>query len=312
MSDSSRKFPNFFIVGGPKCGTTSLSEYLRNHPNVFFSDPKEPHHWAEDLPRQRSIVDSKDYHALFDDVGSEHLMAGEGSVWSLYSKVALPRIREFNPAAKIIIMVRNPVEVAQSLHSFWVAINMEDQLNFKKAWKLQPRRKQGKSLPRASDVWELYQYSEVPKFGFQLQRALGVFPRDQIKVVFFEDFSKNTELVYSEILAFLDLPEAPEATDFRVHNENKVPRSTFFASIVRRVPTLLAPSIKWFKKVTGIRNLNIMTHVSKFEKRLNQKPGKRAAISKELKQELIDEYREDIQLLEEITGRDLSHWYKND
>lgn len=307
-SDPKKIVPNFLIVGGPKCGTTSLSEYLKQHPNIFFSHPKEPHFWASDLPRTKRIREFSDYEQLFSDVGPEDIAAGEGSVWSLYSKVALPKIREFNPDAKLIVMVRNPVEVVQSLHSFWYSISMEDQSDFKKAWELQERRDKGEALPKMSKVRALYQYSEIAKFGKQLERALKVFPENQIKIVFFEDLTSDTERVYNEVLDFLQVPRASSPIDFGVHNENQVYRSRILAKFVRRVPTLLEPLIVGFKRVTGIKNLYIGHFLKEWEKSVNTKPGRRKKIDEAMKQKLINEFEEDILQLQKLTGRDLSHW----
>lgn len=307
---SSKKIPNFFIVGGPKCGTTSLSEYLRQHSNVFFTYQKEPHYWASDLPRDKRITTLENYVALFDNIQPEHVAYGEGSVWTLYSKVALSRIHEFNPDAKIIVMLRNPLEVALSLHSFWFSISMEDQMQFEKAWNMQQERSEGKSLPRASKVKELYLYRDIGMFGEQLTKALAIFPKDQIKIVFFEDFVKDTKKIYDEILTFIGVTNLEEKIDFEVHNENQTYRSSHFANLVRKVPTLLEPYINKFKQVTGIKNLRIMTYVKEFEKKFNSKPGKRKTIDNELKKTIISEFYDDIKIVEEITNRDLSHWYK--
>ena len=71
--------PNFFIVGAPKCGTTALSEYLREHPQVFMSRPKEPHHFATDMPRYRFTKNEADYLDLFSGADDSHTAIGEAS-----------------------------------------------------------------------------------------------------------------------------------------------------------------------------------------------------------------------------------------
>jgi hypothetical protein len=88
------KRPNFFIVGAPKCGTTSLSEYLRSHPNVFMSSPKEPHFFATDLyPRNPEGIDSvAAYLQLFTDARDQHQVVGEASASYMFSDAAIPAI----------------------------------------------------------------------------------------------------------------------------------------------------------------------------------------------------------------------------
>jgi uncharacterized protein with GYD domain len=111
--------PNFVILGAPKCGTTALSEYLREHPRVFVSRPKEPHYFCDDwdyyyAPGERT---QEHYLHLFDDATDDHLAIGEASVWYLYSTTAARNIAAFDPAMRVIVMVRNPVELVPSLHS---------------------------------------------------------------------------------------------------------------------------------------------------------------------------------------------------
>ena len=109
--------PNFFIIGAPKCGTTALSEYLRTHPDVFFSEPKEPNYFNSDVVSKKLY-----YYTSLEDYlekcfsGAEGYKAvGEGSVRYLSSAVAVDNILKLYPNAKFIIMLRNPVDLGYSL-----------------------------------------------------------------------------------------------------------------------------------------------------------------------------------------------------
>src|SRR3954453_5726372 len=93
--------PTFMIVGAPKCGTTAMYEYLQTHPQVFISDPKEPHFFSEDLGAHRSIFNRKEYDALFSAAGPHHLAVGEASAWYLHSSTALPNVRREFPDIKL-------------------------------------------------------------------------------------------------------------------------------------------------------------------------------------------------------------------
>src|SRR5438046_517218 len=95
--------PTFMIVGAPKCGTTALYEYLQTHPQVFISDPKEPHYFAEDLGAHRTVFNRAEYNALFSAAGSQHLAVGEASAWYLHSSVALPKVKCEFPDIKLIV-----------------------------------------------------------------------------------------------------------------------------------------------------------------------------------------------------------------
>ena len=109
------KKPNFFIIGAPKCGTTSLANWLAEHPRVFFSDTKEPHFFCTD--GYTGVKTLKQYEKLFEDAKPHHLAVGEGSTHYLFSKVAVPNILVYNPDARFIVCLRNPVDMAPSLHS---------------------------------------------------------------------------------------------------------------------------------------------------------------------------------------------------
>jgi hypothetical protein len=188
------KKPNFFIVGAPKCGTTSLSFYLREHPNVFFSKPKEPHHFSTDLSKRKGdVINRERYLNLFRGANS-YKAVGEGSVWYLYSKVAVSKIIQFNPRAKFIVMIRNPVDMFRSLHSYLLTTLDEDIRDPCKAWELQKERSVGRFLPPYCRGSEYLQYGDICKLGEQIRRLFEIVPNNKnIKIIKFIDFKKNTK-----------------------------------------------------------------------------------------------------------------------
>src|SRR5258706_10449866 len=106
--------PDFFIVGAPKCGTTAMNDYLGQHPDIYMA-PKELHYFGADLKIKDKISESA-YLQYFKNAGNKKIL-GEASVWYLFSGTAAKEIKNFSPDAKILIMLRNPVEVVYSLHS---------------------------------------------------------------------------------------------------------------------------------------------------------------------------------------------------
>ena len=248
------KTPNFFIVGAPKCGTTALSEYLKEHPNVFMSTPKEPHYFADDMVKHRGIKKRKDYFYLFDEVKKNHLAIGEASVWYLYSKNAIENIYNYNKDVKIIIMLRKPVDMVYSMHSQHQNSQGEDEPDFEKAWNLEPERKNGKKIPKhILHVPNLY-YSEIAKYYSQLMRVYNYFPKNQVKVIMFDDFKNNTKKVYCETLTFLNLPEF-DKNEFPKINENKNFRFHFYNKLISSEPIIFRNirkkirSLIWLKKI---------------------------------------------------------------
>src|SRR5262249_53369576 len=124
--------PNFFIVGAPRCATTSMYTYLKQHPQIHLSLLKEPLFFATDLTIQPlAVTDEASYLGLFADAGDARRI-GEGSVFYLLSKRAAEEIKRFSPRAKIIIMLRNPIDMMHSLHALYLRTGNED-LDFEEA-----------------------------------------------------------------------------------------------------------------------------------------------------------------------------------
>ncbi len=236
------KKPNLFIVGEPKCGTTSLHEYLGQHPDIFMCDPKEPGHFAMDLQKEKydytgayfnKFIRAERYLQLFKDAKDEKVV-GEGSTAYLVSKVAAKLIYEFNPSAKIIIMLRNPVDLLYSFHSQLVVNFDEPVKDFKKAILLEKERRKGKNIPKACRRPSLLYYSERAKFTEHINRFMKYFPRNQIKFIIYDDFKKDTKKTYLDVLDFLGVRQdfIPE---FEIINPNKETRLALPRKIVMRL-----------------------------------------------------------------------------
>jgi hypothetical protein len=208
------KKPNLLIVGQPKSGTTALHQFLGQHPEIYMASIKEPHFFCHDFHTEsdryhqtRLFFDFRKedaYLKLFAQADSAKI-AGESSTNYLYSQVAAQTIYNFNPEAKIIIILREPATFLYSLHSHYVKFTEENEENLTKALALESVRKSGKSLsPRVTSPSYLY-YSERIKYYEQVKRYYDLFEPAQIKVILFEDFKNDNEKVYREILDFLQV-----------------------------------------------------------------------------------------------------------
>ncbi len=161
------KKPDFFIVGAPKSGTTALNNYLSQHPDVFMAQ-KELHRFGSDL-KMRIVPSQEEYLQSFQSAGEGKLI-GEASVWYLFSKTAATEIKRFSPAARIVIMLRNPVEVLPSLHSQNLYNGNEDTKDLKKALDLDVERKKGNFLPDSLDFFALPSYFDSALYFEQVKR----------------------------------------------------------------------------------------------------------------------------------------------
>ena len=299
------KKPNFFIVGAPKCGTTALSEYLRAHPNIFISDPKEPMYFSKDIKKIRvPSLCWEEYIKLFQECTAEHVAIGEASPIYLVSSVAIRNIHDFNENAKIIVMLRNPVDMVYSLHSQRVYSLMENETDFEKAWKLQDSRKEGMNLPNNYKYAFDLLYKDFAMYGNQIERLFSIFPREQVKIIFFDDFKKSTQEVYIEVLEFLNVPFDGRA-DYPIINANKTIRIHWLEYILRGIVNKLERPANKIKNKMGIKKFGVDKILL-----FNTKHVKRTSLSPSFRGELLNEFKYDVEKLSCLLNKDLSHWLK--
>jgi len=296
--------PNFFIVGAPKCGTTALHEYLRLHPNIFLPKLKEPHFFATDLGAYPTVKTLDEYTKLFAASMPEQLRIGESSVYYLRSAVALANIREFNPEARIIAMFRNPVDMVHALHGQLLYVGIETVADFETAWRLQERRSQGTELPPKIRSPLLLQYSQVGQLGTQARRLLATFPREQVKLILYDDFAAAPQRIYDEVVGFLGVPHDGR-TDFPRVNESKRARLDWLRDFSRKPPPTLHRAFRALKRAIGPEEVSA---VKKKIVALNTVKASRSPLAPAFRAELVEVFRDEVALLAEVLQRDLSRW----
>jgi hypothetical protein len=291
--------PNFFLIGAAKCGTTSLSRYLAAHPRIFFCHPKEPHYFSTDYYEHSRIWHERDYMRLFRHArGGEHLAIGEGSVWYIASQVAAQGIIRFNPAARFIVMLRSPLEMAPSLHSQNIFDCIEDEPDFERAWRMQAVRGRGRAIPFLCCEPKELRYSERCMLGEQLERLYRLVPRERIKVIVFDDLRADPRGVYEKVLSFLEVP-SDGRTEFPNYNKNKVARWPAWNRILALGGKLkfkcgLRTSFSWGQSLI----------------RLNAAPARRDPLRPQFENELRHHFAADVDLLSRLIDRDLTGWLK--
>ncbi|CAB1275809.1 sulfotransferase family protein [Candidatus Nitrosacidococcus tergens] len=304
--------PNFFIVGAPKSGTTAMSEYLRTHPNIYLSNPKEPGFFSKDIFKPL-FQSEEEYLSLFAAANSNHTYIGEGSVHYLYSKEALPKIRSFNPEARIIVMLRNPINMAHAWHSEMVYGGIESVLDFEYAWSIQTDREQGRKLPKYSSYSSsLLLYKKVCQIGSQVKVLLDIFPRNQIHFILFDDFISDTNKEYQKLLRFLNLPD-DNRVEFPLINENrgyKWPRLAISLRAIKRYFYTPLYNLRRLKKLTG-RGVETGTGLLRMVDKFIIIKGGRLPLRPEFHQYLQCEFRDEILLLQDLLGWRLDKWLEN-
>jgi hypothetical protein len=291
------KRPDFFIIGAPRCGTTSLSGYLSDHPLIYFSPVKEPHFFSTDYPDHPRPT-PQEYEDLFEGANGKHLAVGEGSTCYLSSRVAVPKILEYSPDAKFIVLLRHPVDLAYSFHGHMLYHNGEDVEDFEEAWRLQPERARGERVPYECPDHRLLQYLELYRLGAQLERLYQNVERERVLVHFLEDFTRNPAREYERTLAFLGVP-SDGRKQFLVQNHSKKRRSRALATLLASLYRMkVAAGLKWSIGIGKVLDeMNTMRHPRK-------------PLRPEFRRELVDQFADDIKRLSALTRRDLSAWLR--
>lgn len=288
--------PELFILGAPKCGTTSLADWLQQHPNVFMCEPKEPHYFNFDSDHHHAKT-LDHYESLFSSVAPEHQVVGEASVWYLVSEVAVDEILKYQSDAKFVVCLRNPIEVAVSLHSQKMFSGGENRSSFEQAWAAQWARKEGtEALPPTCTDYRHIMYGESALFGAMLESLFEKVDRKRVSVILMDDLKADPQGVYRELEGFLGLPEFAQV-DLKTVNKAKRRRLQWVARLHRH-----------FTLIKNRLGLRFNTGLGAKINRWNRVDKKTDPISPRFRAELVDYFRDDVIRLGELLDRDLSHW----
>ena len=294
------KRPDTFIVGTFKAGTSTMWRELDQHPQVFMSEVKEPMFFGQDLSARYRRMTEDEYLALFKDARDDQ-RAGEASPWYLYSSTSAREIKEFSPEARIIVMLRNPVDVMYSQHSQLVYNLREDLTDFADALAAEDDRAAGNRIPADALRPEALLYRRSVRFPEQVSRYLDRFGRERVHFIVFEDLAGDPAGVYRSALQFLEVDPSFEI-DHRVENANRTPRS-------RMVQRLVFAPPKPLRSMYGrLRTMPVMHRVRDRIARSNVEGVKRQPMDAQLRRELTAEFAPQVEELGKLIGRDLSAW----
>lgn len=286
--------PDFFIMGAPKCGTTSMDEWLRAHPRIYMAE-KECHYFNTSH-KNRATTDLDDYHRLFAAATDAHLSVGETSVRYLYCTEAVTNILNYNPSAQFIVMLRNPVDMVYSWHNQVYLSGLEPVKDFETAWHLQEKREAGEQVPKRCREIKMLYYGKVCRLGQQLQRLYAQVSPNRVHLIFFDDLQENPRRAYLAVLDFLGLPDDNQQK-FKLHN----PAKTYRIHCLKNLPLVLGK----LKTKLGVRKgFGILTYLTAKNIRVKQ----RAPLSPQMRRILTQYFKDDIDLLSRLSGRNLNHW----
>ncbi len=275
--------------------------FLKAHPEIFFSPLKETHYFGRDLQRNKPkrIKDQK-YFSFFRGAKNEKWV-GEASTWYLSSTEAAIEIKQFSPEARILIMLRHPVETMYSLHSQNLFNGIEPVTDFEKALALEPDRTEA-WMRGDPDSNPRLRYRLAVHYAEQVERYFDVFGRNHVHVIFYDDFKRDVASSYRSTLEFLNV-DADFTPSFKVINANKEPRIVWLRDLLLQPPD-------WIHKIACMLLPEFTTRRCFHRKivTLNSKWTARPTMDPVLHDRLAAELAPEVDALEALIGRDLSDW----
>ena len=285
---------DFFIVGAPKAGTTSLYHYLNEHPQVEMSSQKEPDYFSDKAIQEQGMYYGKNrintlekYESLFTK--KKEVIYGEGSVSYLFYENVAEEIKKYNSNAKIIVMLRNPIDRAFSHYLMdyrlgLVSDSFEDIINKKSKHK------------NAHLFYQ--QYIEVSEYAKQIQRYVNVFIPDNVLLIDYEDFKKNVSGTVDVVYGFLNISTEFAADVNTKHNTFTMPKNKGIRFIYSFV--FLRKSLAFMFPKSVVKNI----------RNLLFKADKKPKLLKETRSQLKQFFSNDVKVLGEILDKDYSKWTK--
>jgi len=294
--------PDFLVIGAPKAGTTALHVALAQHPELFLSSVKEPKFFLTDGPPPRGggpgddrtyrsyIWRRSDYEQLFAGAPPRALR-GESTTLYLADHAAHHRIRELIPEAKLIAVVRDPIDRA---HSNWMHLRsagLEPERDFLRACALEPRR-------LAAGWGPFWGYSWQSRYGLHLEHLLDVFPRSQVLVLIYRDVRNDPVGTLDRICGFLGVApglvgEIP-AENVTAHVGAGVGHGAISA-VLRRIVSRLPQ--RW----GGPMEQRIVQALQRDQRA-------RVPLTADQRARVLPTFVDDIALLERVTGLSFAHW----
>lgn len=296
------RIPNLFLVGAPKSGTSAIWRFLKQHPDIWMTERKEIFPvFDTDLKYHIPAINLDDYRANFKEAGDQKIV-GEANVFNLVSKEAALRIKEFSPDARILIMLRNPIEMAWALHGEQV-FNGNEPLTFEEALESEPERRNGKGIPKGiSFSEESLCYTYMASYFEQVKRYLDVFGRENVQITLFKDFQTDNAMAYQQILRFLEVNDLFQP-EFKIVNPSQEVRSKRFRRFMRHLPEGVRSTSRVLipHKPTRKRVFDAVL-------RVNSKEVQREEMTSNTRTLLKNNLSPDVRALEKLLEKDLSAW----
>lgn len=313
-----------FVVGAPRCGTTSLANFLKPHPDIRFPILKEPHYFAQhDL---RALSDAE----LRREVESEYLarffphspntapIAADCSVSYLYAPEQLEPATRIWPRSRFIVSLRDPMEMIPSLHQRLVSLGDETLTSFEDAWSAVPDRAAGRRIPPSCVEPRWLRYDQAGCYATYIERLFAAVGRERCTVLLFDDLAANPRHQYRRLMDFLDLPPLEETVNFAPRRASYGVRFHWLQRLLKRPPRRLWKYLSGPYQQKRERKLDrdetdspALDTIFAIRKRLlhwNRVPLQKQPPPLWVQEEIRSHLKGEIERLGRLIGRDLDHW----
>ena len=285
---------DFFIVGAPKAGTTSLYHYLNEHSEIEMSSQKEPDFFSDQSLQKKKLYYDKNridtlekYNSLFER--EDVILRGDSSVSYLFYEDVPHKIITYNPDAKIIIMLRNPIDRAFSHYLMDYSLGLISE-SFETIIQKQSKHKNANLFYQ--------QYVQVSEYSKQIKRYLEVFSKDNIHFIDYEDFKNDTSDVVNSVFLFLGVNDDFQPYLKKKYNTYTAPKN----SLIRYVYSFVA-----FRKMVA----NILSkNLTKTIRNLFFTSGKKHNLPELTRNFLKKHFESDVRELSELLNKDFTKWIR--
>ena len=311
------------VVGGPRCGTTTMARMLQAHPQVLFPFVKEPHYFSQhdlrglDDAALRKTLQHDYLDHFFFNAPAERNVGFDGSISYLYAADQLEPVLKLWPGSRFIVGVRDPLTFLPSLHKRLVFTGDENIRRFEDAWAAIPERAAGRRIPWSTIDPRWLRYDQAARFGTYVERLFDAVGKERCLVVVFDDLATDPHSEQSRIMDFCGLPPIP-LENSKPRRQGSGVRHIWLQQLLQRPPRFLLPYLasihhqRRFDKALARSNAGPQAPASpSLRKRLlnwNKVPDVKQPIPLRVQQEIKAMFQGEVDKLGHLIGRDLSNW----
>ena len=311
-----------FIVGAPRCGTTTMSRWLQAHPQILFPFVKEPHFfWQHDLrgfdeQELRPFVEREYLDHFFAEPEGDRRIGADCSVSYFYAPEQLEPVLKLWPNSRFIVGVRDPLTLLPSLHKRLLVTGDENIRSFEEAWAAIPDRAAGRRIPWSTIEPRWLRYDEAARYGTYVERLFAAVGKERCLVMVFDDLVADPEGQYRRLIDFAGLRQVPPP-EMKAERTGKGVRVIPLQQVLKRPPRVLLPYFAGamhrarFDKDAATKLKTGRAGGKSLRRRLlqwNRVPDEKAPVPLHVQREIKAQFQGEVDKLGNLIGRDLNGW----